>query len=100
MGLLEAVKAGTQWENFGLRLQFAYQLSSQTSGRSATQGVPQLHGGERASVTLLVWLLSQMIELSCLPDAGFCHVSSTDTFTKNTVLLALGIYTVNLRLTH
>lgn len=39
-----------------------------------------------------------MIELFWLPDAGFCHLSSTDVLTKNCVLLALGIYIVNLQL--
>lgn len=88
---------------FGLHLQFVYGLNSQASNRSAAA---QCHSSVvrlwllwwGAPVTLLVWLFSQMIELSWLSDAGFCHVSNTDILTKNCVLLAFGIYTVTLRL--
>lgn len=40
------------------------------------------------------------IELSWLPDAGFCHVNNADILTKNCVLLAFGIYTVTLWLNY
>lgn len=84
---------------FGLHFQLVYGLHAQASPRSAAQlrsSVVRLTPLAGAPVTLLVWLFSQLIELSWLPDASFCHLSSADVLTKNCVLLALGIYTVNL----
>lgn len=106
MGLLEAVKTDTPWKKMVCAsLVFTFSLFMGSTPRLSPGLLPSatalwwgwvLWWG--APVTLLVWLFSQMIELSWLPDAGFCHLSSTDVFTKNCVLLALGIYTVNLQL--